>query len=189
MIRCSKCGNEVNENEKYCLNCGAPINGFNGIDINKVREYNSNYESANGYASVGKRIGGFIIDWFIISIIFVIMFIVLLNIISVDFDNNTLPSLFAMLFLFLPFIIFTVAQPFANIFKKHTFGMKICNYKIKNDDGSDLSFTKRLIRFIVYVALAFSGVGILVNFTALYVTEKHQSIADIILGTIGINEK
>ena len=150
------------------------------------------------YTSVGKRFFSHLIDSFMNGlVVFSVLFIVevIINVFkiynagqgAVLAEPTTIEKIFSNIRIILPMIAIVGGQPLSMIFMKQTIGMKIFNFKIVNENGSDISMNTRIIRNVIWVLLLISGVGTTADFIVLYVSKKHQSVIDLIMNNIALD--
>lgn len=94
MIKCSECGNEYQNTNKYCPNCGCPNDDVtNNVVENRVNNY-SNNNSKNISIETEKNINFFnSLANFIIVFTYIICFISCIGLISISVEEDS-PGVF-----------------------------------------------------------------------------------------------
>lgn len=157
-----------------------------------------NTEKERKYVLVWKRVFSHLIDSFMNGlIIFLIIFIIgvlIRIIITYNTGQNTVVAeptgpekIISIINIFIPMLAVIGGQTLSMIFMKKTIGMRLFNFKIVNEDGTDISMDTRIIRNVIWVLLVISGVGIAADFILLYISEKHQSVIDLIMKNIALH--
>lgn len=126
--------------------------------------------------SLGDRIVGAIIDWFIIFI-YVVIILVFAN-----FANNKASGFaFLSFLLFLPVIFYSLLSE--TLLDGQSLGKKAMGIKVISLIGEQASFSQYLIRW-VFRLIDFTFTSNLLAVTLVAATEKHQRLGDIIAGTV-----
>jgi uncharacterized RDD family membrane protein YckC len=180
-LKCEKCGSDINEMSKSCINCGFNPQG-SGNEI---------------YAGFGKRLIAAIVDSLIIFVPSIIIFFVLVFVLQAAlfvtfFGGNmegahaveTLGNIIASVLSSGIFIIQTLYfAVFESSGKQATPGKRVAGIKVTDLQGGRLSFSKALIRNLGKIASSVMFIGyIMIAFT-----KQQQGLHDIIAGTLVVN--
>jgi uncharacterized RDD family membrane protein YckC len=154
---------------------------MNEITINTTQNVNINFTAA----SVGERIGAYVIDY-VVRISYVIaVFYLLFGVFDAErfFDDSDRWAFFAIIsLLMLPYALYSLVLEAT--FEGQTLGKKILKTKVVKIDGYQASFGEYLMRWI-FTIIDDSIVGIIVMATS----KKTQRIGDMAAGTAVITLK
>lgn len=142
------------------------------------------------YASFGKRFLAYLIDTLILILVAIVIFLVFmmlsLAIVALGLDDKIsfLKSLINSLQFILPYFIILFGQPvycfIAERSSKHkTIGKKVMKIVVKEENGDYLNTGNALLRFLLKVLL--NNTLLLISFITMLVTEKKQTLYDMIL--------
>ena len=155
------------------------------ITINTTQNVKINFT----LASVGNRIGAYLLDFLIRIAYLIVVYTILYN----AFNFNTILSgmdnwsvVAIHLVICLPFILYSLFME--SFFEGQTIGKKLLKLKVVKIDGYQSSFSEYLIRWffgIIDVYCLWSLVGLI----SLVISKKTQSVGDIVAGTTVISLK
>ncbi len=177
---CSKCGKEVQDDQKFCKNCGTPLS-------EKVKAPQIKSESSQ-YASLGSRIVAGLIDYIIMLVIALVIFIITFGsaILSRNwgrfgFSLGWLAGIFGLQFL-LWLVYFTYFEGNSG----QTIGKRVAGIKVVKDNGSNCDYGSALIRTILRIIdrlpfLYLLGIILIAG------TDKKQRLGDMLANTIVVN--
>lgn len=155
------------------------------ITINTTQNVKINFT----LASVGNRIGAFLLDFLIRIAYLIVVYTLFFNVFKLDrfFDSMDNWSILAInLVICLPFILYSLFME--SVFEGQTIGKKLLKLKVVKIDGYQSSFSEYLIRWffgIIDIYCLWSLVGLI----TLVVSKKSQCLGDIVAGTTVISLK
>lgn len=195
---CPKCGKENTEDDNFCISCGEELRSYKGRDNlhninaksnsnygNEISEGDMNYSysrkpvenSKIQLASLGSRIGAYIIDTLII---FVLMIIIMIPIVAVQYDAS-LADLLGILIFFGYFIL--LEGPLG---KGRTIGKRVLKLRVVKKDqsmiGYGASFVRNILRLIDGIFLYIIGMILISS------SDLNQRLGDRAVDTIVIKE-
>jgi uncharacterized RDD family membrane protein YckC len=153
---------------------------MNNLQINTTQNVNLNYT----IVSIGERIGAFFIDAFILYLYSIIVNLIGDAIGFIYEDGWTQRGLVALIFL--PAMFYSLLMHI--IFNGRTVGKMLLKIRVVKLDGSPVSWSSYLIRWmlrLVDIWLFIGSIGIL---TILF-SEKRQRLGDAAAGTVVISTK
>lgn len=153
---------------------------MNNLQINTTQNVNLNYT----IVSIGERIGAFFIDAFILYLYSIIVNLIGDAIGFIYDDGWTQRGLMALIFL--PAMFYSLLMHI--IFNGRTVGKMLLKIRVVKLDGSPVSWSSYLIRWmlrLVDIWLFIGSIGIL---TILF-SEKRQRLGDAAAGTVVISTK
>jgi uncharacterized RDD family membrane protein YckC len=155
------------------------------LSINTTQNVNINFTAA----SVGERLGAFLLDMLIkiAYIIFISYFVFNLLGLSKVLDKLDQWSAMAVGMIFmLPYIFYSLTLE--SLFEGQTFGKKIVKIKVVKIDGYQASFGDYLMRWFLRLIDIWTNMGV-IGLISLVVSEKTQRIGDMASGTAVITLK
>lgn len=183
--------NNTNQNEvEYNINNQSQVNNQPFANMNYVQSSSLNQQISiveNKYASVGKRIGAFIIDTLYLTFIGILIFILGMIVkIILKYNGNFVSYVTYLFSILLPLI----GQPFYCLFaesgKKHaTIGKRTFHLVIKNENSSYLTFSQSIGRFILKILLSSFQI---ISVITIIASDKKQTLYDMILGQVVVEE-
>ncbi len=146
---CKKCGNQLNEGDRFCSNCQNPV----GQNLEPVSVQNNNMNKAEGW----RRVLAVALDGIISSPLFFFLgtlISIFIAILSASSDGGSSSfSFVAILFSILIFINPMFIHSLCMFIFGNTLGNKIMKIQIKNEDGSDFNrgvFGRQFLFSIVF---------------------------------------
>ena len=153
------------------------------LSINTTQNVNINFTAA----SVGERLGAFLLDMLIkiAYLIFIGYFVFNLMGLSKVLDSVDDWSATAIVLLFmLPYAFYTLT--FESLLEGQTLGKRIVKIKVVKIDGYQASFGDYLMRWLLRLIDIWSNIGI-IGLISIVVTEKTQRLGDMSAGTAVIS--
>lgn len=172
---CSKCGQELNDSDKFCQNCGTKVEVIN------------NYI----YAGFGARLGAALIDGLIIYGIAILIFIipVLINmLLSLTTGKTEMVKQFISLIqytipMFIVFFGIIIYRGVKDATERRTVGRRTTKTKVIDQNGNMISTGTSFGRQVVSALINATGIGFIANIILIASDEKHQSLSDEIFNT------
>lgn len=200
MAFCTKCGTQSAEGEKFCSNCGAPLDAGapaagaptaaapaaaapasdpSGA-LPKAPQVDPTQTTATppgtipGLAPYGKRIGGYLIDGIILFVV-----VIFLSFGSGNYGGNLIGLAGGFLY---AFILIAVWQG-------HTVGMKALKVRAVNLDGqTSVEWGTSAIRSAIHAVLWITFIGGILDLLWPLWDEKNQTLHDKVAKTIVLDE-
>lgn len=139
------------------------------------------------YASFGKRLLAFILDWVILTIIGIIANFILSMVLRVLLGSSESAQLVIVLLGYLVGIVigwlYYAKQESSP--KQATIGKDALGIVVTDMEGKRISFTKATVR---YFSKILSGLILLIGYIMAAFTEKKQALHDMIAGTLVVNK-
>ncbi|MCW3975822.1 MAG: RDD family protein [Candidatus Bathyarchaeota archaeon] len=179
MTFCPKCGKEVKTDEKFCMNCGALLEK-SSTKLTKA--------TTDQYASLGSRIVAGLIDYIIMLIVALFIFIIPFGGAiwswswgKPGFGFGMIGGIFGLQFL-LWLAYFTYFEGSSG----QTIGKKVANIKVVKVDFSKCDYGSAFVRTILRIIDRLPFLYIL-GFVLIAVTDKKQRLGDMLAKTIVVN--
>ena len=155
------------------------------LSINTTQNVLINFTSA----SVGERIGAYLLDYLIkiaygIVIYYVFFYLIGINSIIRDMDDWSKAAVYIVMAM--PILVYSLVQE--SIMEGQTFGKKIVKIKVVKIDGYQASFGDYLIRWffrVIDISISSGVIGLI----TMIVNKKTQRLGDISAGTAVITLK
>ena len=155
------------------------------LSINTTQNVVINFTAA----SVGERIGAYMLDFLVKAAYFIIVYYVFFSFFQIDRWLNQLDRWSQMavyMVFFLPIAFYSLVQE--SLMEGQTLGKKILKIKVVKIDGYQASFGDYLIRWLFRVIDISIGSGI-IGLIAMVVNSKTQRLGDMSAGTAVITLK
>lgn len=159
---CSNCGKELEVNSNFCTHCGHKINKpIEDKDSKSSVEKQNEYDHKKKFeiASAGKRFVNYIVDYFVINVLFFIVLVVCMVVISIFNSNYVESAIFSLFIYLLYFSTFFLYYFILEITTGKTFGKLLTGTRTIDEEGnipSPSSITKRtLCRLIPFEAFSY----------------------------------
>lgn len=155
------------------------------LSINTTQNVVINFTAA----SVGERIGAYVLDFLVKAAYFIIVYYVFFSFFQIDRWLNQLDRWSQMavyMVFFLPIAFYSLVQE--SLMEGQTLGKKILKIKVVKIDGYQASFGDYLIRWLFRVIDISIGSGI-IGLIAMVVNSKTQRLGDMSAGTAVITLK
>jgi uncharacterized RDD family membrane protein YckC len=161
---CPKCGTQNEEQASFCRQCGANLKG-SGQEAKPVSQAMPIFD----YAGFWKRLGAYIIDYFLISAAtFALMFVSW--------------GLLSPLLLVTGWLYFALMESSS---KQATLGKMALSIVVTDMDGKRISFGRATGR---YFGKILSGIILLIGYIMIAFTEKKQGLHDMLANTLVVDK-
>ncbi|MCL2337072.1 MAG: RDD family protein [Firmicutes bacterium] len=178
---CVSCGKAVATDEIFCTNCGSKIQtGLTSVPSGGA--INTQTVAMPVYAGFFSRVAAFLIDSVILSLVFMLLFFVLLGGVTFETsDSSGAHVIFWFMFaLMLLYSAFMESSP-----RQGTLGKMAVGIKVTSLDGGRLSFVNALGRAAMKtLSVVFFCIGCLIA----AFTEKHQAFHDFPAGSVVVKK-
>jgi uncharacterized RDD family membrane protein YckC/Tfp pilus assembly major pilin PilA len=194
MAFCSQCGQQLPLNSKFCIKCGHQLEESTAAAKRGPPPLPTTPPSASGASNVGasnpqnvvtpmdvygtflRRFAAYIIDYFLIALVFSILTAVLLP--SSDKGDKTGQSLLTLVACAWLYKAISESSPW-----QATLGKRLFNIKVTGLNGERIGFGRATGRFFSQILSQLSfGIGYLMA----ALTKRHQALHDLIAGTLVI---
>lgn len=174
---CPKCGTQVQENQRFCANCGTELPL---IDV-AWEQLQTEEPAVIEYAGFWLRLVAYIIDTFIMNIAFV-LFIVIFFVTGTfpipDFNSFIIIAPFLLLSYGIPWLYYSIMESSR---LQATVGKMAMNIKVTDIYGNRISFARATGRhFARYISMFIFYIG----FIMVAFTQKKQGLHDMMTDTL-----
>ena len=179
MTFCPKCGKEVKNDENFCMNCGTMLEQ-SSTELSEA--------TADQYASLGSRIVAGLIDYIIILIIALFIFVIAFGGVVWSWSWGKLGFGFGMFggIFGLQFILWLAYFTYFEGSSGQTIGKKVANIKVVKADFSKCDYGSAFVRTILRIIDRLPFLYI-IGLILIAVTDKKQRFGDMLAKTIVVN--
>jgi uncharacterized RDD family membrane protein YckC/Tfp pilus assembly major pilin PilA len=192
MAFCSQCGHQLPSNSKFCIKCGHPLEGPTPTAKrgppplpttpppptvpNTVKPTTKPAAPAiNVYGSFLSRFGAYIVDYFIILLLFAVISVVLAQ------SGKTGPEQGGKILLSFLCCAWLYKALFESSAWQATLGKKLFSIKVTDLNGNRIGFGQATGRFF---AQLLSQISFTIGYLMAAFTERRQALHDMIAGTL-----
>ncbi|MBI5679365.1 MAG: RDD family protein [Methanobacterium sp.] len=185
---CPNCGKENNIDNDFCIHCSEKIGIYRNEDTKKRFEANYNIEDGEfELASLRRRIGAYLIDAIVLSIIAVIIVVFSLVIQYIYFNPDDVQIYLILIILFVP-LYYGYFFLMEGLFNGRTIGKMVLGLRVvREKDQSRIGFKKSAIRNLLRMIDEFFWY--LVGVLLIHGSDKNQRLGDSVAHTIVIKKR